>query len=177
MYVSLNQALKNMNLVMVELYSVNAMFGLSYLQNQKLNLIQRVVFFKIVWKICQEQKMNFIQKILKFCGLSTDDKGLSVYLLKPPIVWRNIEQKRSNVFSIAFYTPYHTICRLTDIPEYFIQYKLSKSSQRRPSHFPLVSYLKKGFKHICFFTLQFIWGYFIRNCSIAFPNDIYSVFR
>ena len=105
MYVSLNQALKNMNLVMVELYSVNAMFGLSYLQNQKLNLIQRVVFFKIVWKICQEQKMNFIQKILKFCGLSTDDKGLSVYLLKPPIVWRNIEQKRSNVFSIAFYTP------------------------------------------------------------------------
>ena len=81
MYVSLNQALKNMNLVMVELYSVNAMFGLSYLQNQKLNLIQRVVFFKIVWKICQEQKMNFIQKILKFCGLSTDDKGLSVYLL------------------------------------------------------------------------------------------------
>ena len=142
-----------------------------------MNLIQRVVFFKIVWKICQEQKMNFIQKILKFCGLSTDDKGLSVYLLKPPIVWRNIEQKRSNVFSIAFYTPYHTICRLTDIPEYFIRYKLSKSSQRRPSHFPLVSYLKKGFKHICFFILQFIWGYFIRNCSIAFPNDIYSVFR
>jgi hypothetical protein len=33
---------------MIELYSVNAMFGLSYLQNQKLNLIQRVVFFKIV---------------------------------------------------------------------------------------------------------------------------------
>lgn len=47
MLVNLKQVMKKVN-YMYELYSVNAIFELSYLQNQKVNLIQCNVFFKIV---------------------------------------------------------------------------------------------------------------------------------
>jgi len=47
MLVNLKQVMKKVN-YMYELYSVNAIFGLSYLQNQKVNLIQCNDLFKIV---------------------------------------------------------------------------------------------------------------------------------
>jgi len=46
-----------------------------------LNLIQHVVFFKIIKKFCQELKMNFIQKITQIFALGLDDKGLYVFFL------------------------------------------------------------------------------------------------
>jgi hypothetical protein len=47
---------------MIELYSVNVMFGLSYLQNQKLNLIQRVVFLKLFEKFVKSKKLILFKK-------------------------------------------------------------------------------------------------------------------
>jgi len=40
-----------------------------------MNLIQNKVFFKIVYKFCQEQKMNFIQKTFFIYPLSLAIKG------------------------------------------------------------------------------------------------------
>ena len=60
-----------------------------------------------------------------------------------------------------------------------MRYLLYRITRTETAHFPLSSYRSAGqkyFKNECFFTLQFIYGYFIRNCLIAFPNDIYLVF-